>query len=52
MKKILTLTLLTLALAGASLALAAQTARPQADAVYMCPATGEPLPCPACCPLK
>lgn len=45
--------------AGAAIELAVQQDRPQpqpktqvTDAGYVCPLTGETLPCPNCCPAK
>ena len=58
MKKKASLALLGLALLAAGLVYAGQarvnanTEQPQARAGYVCPVTGEQLPCLACCPWK
>lgn len=53
MRKRIFIALLTLAMAGV-FALAdtprEPAASPEASAKYVCPLTGEELPCPACCP--
>ena len=55
-KKLLLWTaLLALPLAAAGLAYGrtlANADKPQANAGYICPVTGEELPCPDCCPFK
>lgn len=54
-KKLLWAALLALPLAAAGLAYGRTLVgaeKPQANAGYICPLTGEELPCPDCCPLK
>jgi hypothetical protein len=56
MRKALWMTLLAVPLAVAGFVFArtqGQAATPeQANAAYVCPLTGEELPCPKCCPLN
>lgn len=54
-RKWLLTTLLALPLAVAGLAYGQSllgTAQPESGAGYVCPLTGEELPCPDCCPLN
>jgi hypothetical protein len=57
MRKFMFVALLTVSLAMAGVFALADTpqepvASPEAGAKYVCPLTGEELPCPACCPAE
>ncbi len=43
---------LPLAAGGVVYGMTAKTKEPQKSAGYVCPLTGEELPCPNCCPLN
>jgi hypothetical protein len=50
-RRMLWLALLALPLAAAGLTLVGADPAPAKEA-YICPLTGEKLPCPECCPIK